>query len=103
VRDSDFAKHLDGIDIVYHFAGISALPECESKSQKCIEVNVAAVANVLGAVRTSKVKRVIFASTSAVYENNPKDEVHKETDPRLPKPYLRNKQILRQTNVQVLR
>jgi len=26
------------------------------------------------------VKRIIFASTSAIYENNPKDEVHKETD-----------------------
>ena len=80
VRDPDFGKYLDGIDIVYHFAGISALPECESHPYKAFDVNTAATANVLHAVRRSNVKRVIFASTSAIYENNPSDEVHKETD-----------------------
>lgn len=80
IRDEDFAKHLENIDVVYHFAGISALPECESNPQKCFAVNTAAVANVLDAVRKSNVKRVIFASTSAVYENNPSEEIHKETD-----------------------
>lgn len=80
VRDPDFGKYLEGIDVVYHFAGISALPECESHPYKAFDVNTAATANVLNAVRRSNVKRVIFASTSAIYENNPSDEVHKETD-----------------------
>ena len=80
VREPDFERYLDNIDIVYHFAGISALPECESHPYKAFEVNTAGVANVLNAVRHSKVKRVIFASTSTVYENNPAGEVHKETD-----------------------
>lgn len=80
VRDADFGKYLENIDIVYHFAGISALPECESHPYKAFDVNTAATANVLNAVRRSNVKRVIFASTSAIYENNPSDEVHKETD-----------------------
>ena len=80
VRDADFGKYLEDIDIVYHFAGISALPECESHPYKAFDVNTAATANVLNAVRRSNVKRVIFASTSAIYENNPSDEIHKETD-----------------------
>ena len=80
VRDPDFGKYLENIDVVYHFAGISALPECESHPYKAFDVNTAATANVLNAVRRSNVKRVIFASTSAIYENNPAAEVHKETD-----------------------
>lgn len=80
VRDAEFGKYLDGIDVVYHFAGISALPECESHPYKAYDVNTAATANVLNAVRRSNVKRVIFASTSAIYENNPSGEIHQETD-----------------------
>ena len=80
IRDIDFIKYLDGIDIVYHFAGISALPECESNPNKAFDVNTTGVANVLSAIRKSNVKRFIFASTSAVYENNPSNEIHKETD-----------------------
>ena len=80
VRDADFTKHLKNIDIVYHFAGISALPECESLPYKTFEVNTAAVANVLNACRASDVKKVIFASTSAVYENNDCNKPHKESN-----------------------
>lgn len=80
VREPEFEKYLTDIDIVYHFAGISALPECESHPAKAFDVNTTGTANVLNAVRHSNVKRVIFASTSAVYENNAPDEIHKETD-----------------------
>lgn len=78
IRDKDFVKHLEDVDLVYHFAGISSLPECESNPQKCIEVNTAAVANILNAAREKKVRRFIFASTSAVYENNSITDIHKE-------------------------
>lgn len=80
VRNPDFSKYLKNIDILYHFAGISALPECESNPYKAFDVNTAAVANVLNACRQSNVKKIIFASTSAVYENNPSDEKHCESD-----------------------
>ncbi len=80
VRDADFGKYLDGIDVVYHFAGISALPECESHPYKAFDINTNGTVNVLNAIRHSNVRRVIFASTSAVYENNPSDEIHTETD-----------------------
>jgi len=80
IRDADFAKHLKDIDILYHFAGISALPECESNPDKAFDVNTSGVANILNACRKSKVKKIIFASTSAVYENNCAKEYHTETD-----------------------
>jgi nucleoside-diphosphate-sugar epimerase len=70
VRETDFRKYLDGIEIIFHFAGISALPECETNPVKALEVNTTSVANVLHACRKSNVRKIIFASTSAVYENN---------------------------------
>ena len=80
VREKDFVKYLENIDIVFHLAGISALPECESHPAKAFDVNTTGTVNVLNACRNSNVKKVIFASTSAVYENNPKEEIHKESD-----------------------
>jgi len=35
---------------------------------------------VLNAARRNNIKRIIFASTSAIYENNLNEETHKETD-----------------------
>ena len=84
IRDKDFVKYLKNIDIVYHLAGISALPECESNPAKAFDVNTTGTVNVLNSCRETKVKKIIFASTSAVYENNPKDEIHKENDPVYP-------------------
>jgi nucleoside-diphosphate-sugar epimerase len=80
VRNPNFEKHLKNIDIVFHLAGISALPECESNPCKAFNVNTTAVANVLNACRHSNVKRVIFSSTSAIYENNKDSKCMSEKD-----------------------
>jgi len=66
-------------DIVIHLAGISSLAKCQSDPGLAYDVNVGGTARVLEAARKAKAKRVIFASTSAVYENT-KTSPHKETD-----------------------
>ena len=70
VRSDRIGDYLHDIDIVFHLAGISALPECESDPVKAFHVNTTSVTNILSACRGSQVKKFIFASTSAVYENN---------------------------------
>lgn len=80
IRSSDFKKHLEDIDVIFHFAGISALPECESNPSKAFDINTTGVANVLNAMRGSNCKRLIFASTSAVYENNDSGLCHSENE-----------------------
>jgi nucleoside-diphosphate-sugar epimerase len=80
VRSTDIHKHLIDIDIIFHFAGISSLPECETNPTKALEVNTTAVANILNACRSSKIKKFIFASTSAVYENNTPNAPFNESD-----------------------
>ena len=56
-------------DYIYHIAAITPLPDCQLDPGKAIEVNVAGTVNVLEAARRFGAKNVIFASTSAVYEN----------------------------------
>jgi len=56
-------------DVILHFAGISSLPECEAYPVKAYKNNVNSTASILDYARKNKCK-IIFASTSAVYENN---------------------------------
>ena len=70
IRDNNLARHTYGMDYVVHLAGISSLPLCQSKPMYAMDVNTGGTANVLEACRIAGVKRVVFASTGAVYENN---------------------------------
>jgi UDP-glucose 4-epimerase len=55
---------------IIHLAGISSLPECEVNPVYGYSNNVIAVTNILEIAVARKASKVIFASTSAVYENN---------------------------------
>lgn len=57
------------IDVIIHLAALTSLPECESDPAECLSVNVAGTASVLHAARLRN-KKVIVASTSAIYEHN---------------------------------
>ncbi len=62
-RDNEF-------DAVYHIAGITPLPDCQMDPAEAVEVNVMGTVVILEAARRFGAGKVIFASTSAVYENN---------------------------------
>lgn len=69
-RSSKIDKIIEGAEVVFHLAGISSLPICQSQPMLAYDVNVSSLANVLEASRRCGVRRVIFSSTTAVYENN---------------------------------
>lgn len=69
IRDVAMESAMNGMEAVFHFAGISSLPECQSNPGEAYAVNVAGVANVLEMARRNGIKKIIFASTSAIYEN----------------------------------
>ncbi len=72
-------------DAIIHLAAISSLPDCETNPLQTLHCNVAATANVLDFARKMNVPHVIFASTSAIYENNDVDVFTEdlEVSPRL--------------------
>lgn len=60
----------DDYDCIIHLAAITALPDCETNAVDTVNINVAGTVNILECARKWGVPHVIFASTSAVYENN---------------------------------
>ena len=70
IRNIEISKYFDEGDIVIHLAAISSLPECQSNPVMAYDVNVNGTLNILEICRKKNVKKIIFASTSAVYENN---------------------------------
>lgn len=73
IRDIDFLDKLfeeKKLDVIYHFAGITPLPDCQNSPSLAVDVNVRGTVILLELARKYGVKNFVFASTSAVYENN---------------------------------
>ena len=65
----DFKYIFENADYIVHLAGTSSLPECQEDTKRCFDNNVDNTIKILEMARIYSCK-VIFASTSAVYENN---------------------------------
>lgn len=66
--ESVFIEHQP--EYVYHIAGIAPLPDCQSNPYRACCVNIGGTINVLECSRKYGIKNVVFASTSAIYEND---------------------------------
>ncbi len=70
IRDQSIGLDFHEVDTIFHFAGTSSLPKCQANPALAYDNNVSGLINVLESARKANVRRVIFSSTSAVYENN---------------------------------
>ena len=72
IRDMDFLLEIfKDIDIIYHEAAFTSVPQSVKMPENCNDVNVNGTISVLNAARRSNVEKVVFASSSAVYGNTP--------------------------------
>jgi nucleoside-diphosphate-sugar epimerase len=79
------------IDIIYHQAAFTSVPQSVLMPQSCSDVNINGVLNILNTARKNDVKKVIFASSSSVYGDEP-TLPKKEDMKKLPKsPYAVSK------------
>ena len=63
----------DSFQYLFHLAAISSLPECQRDPERAFDVNFLGTVNLVKLAKTqSDFKNFVFASTSAVYENNSK-------------------------------
>ncbi len=72
IRDKDgIAKIMseNEVDYIYHIAGVAPLPDCQMNPQEAVDINVTGTVNILENARKYGVKKIIFASTNAMYEN----------------------------------
>ncbi len=77
---------MQGIDYVFHLAAMVSVPESMAKPKETVDLNVMGLLNVLEASKASGVKKLVFASSAAVYgENALQPKVETMTpDPRSP-------------------
>ena len=62
---------LEGVDYVFHLAALVSVPESMERLNETIEINVRGFLNVLEVARKAKVKKLVFASSAAVYGEDP--------------------------------
>ena len=65
-------KTMKGVDYVYHHAALVSVAESMAKPQETHKINLMGTSNVLEAARLCGVKKVLLASSSAVYGNGRK-------------------------------
>jgi NAD dependent epimerase/dehydratase len=68
IRDPEAVRHaVAGVDIVFHLAALIAIPYSYLAPRSFVDTNVSGTLNVLEAVRTQGVGKMINTSTSEVY------------------------------------
>jgi UDP-glucose 4-epimerase len=79
-------KLMSGVDYVFHLAAMVSVPESMAKPRETVDLNVHGLLNTLEAAREAGVKKLVFASSAAVYGENPtQPKVESQTpDPRSP-------------------
>jgi len=72
IRDYDRLLHLmKDIDIVFHEAAFVSVPQSILMPQLCNEINISGTLNILNSARINNVKKIVFASSAAVYGDDP--------------------------------
>jgi UDP-glucose 4-epimerase len=64
-------KAVQGVDYIFHLAALVSVPESMAKPGECVDINVHGLLNVLEEAAAAGVKKLVFASSAAVYGDNP--------------------------------
>ena len=72
IRDFNFLLEVfEGIDIIYHVAAFTSVPQSVLMPETCNDVNVNGTLNVLNAARKKDIEKIIYSSSSSVYGDTP--------------------------------
>lgn len=92
IRNLDFLKkEFEGVDYVFHQAAVVSIPFSVENPVLTNEVNVNGTLNVLIAARDCNVKKVVYASSCAVYGDNPNLPLKEDMLPKPLSPYASSK------------
>src|SRR5512136_1509892 len=82
---------LQDVDCVYHLAARVSVPESILYPREYNTVNVGGTVAVMEAIRDAGVKRVVFASSGAIYGVQTQQPVHEDMPPHPDSPYAVSK------------
>ena len=75
------------VDIVFHLAAMISVAESIENPRECLEINALGTLNVLRAAADAHVRKLVFASSAAVYGDNPPIPTAENVTPQPKSPY----------------
>jgi UDP-glucose 4-epimerase len=60
-----------GVDYIFHMAALVSVPESMAKPGECVDINVHGLLNVLEEASAAGARKLVFASSAAIYGDNP--------------------------------
>lgn len=88
IRNFDIINdNLNKTDVIFHLAAIVDVQRSVRKPNECFEINTVGTANILQAAINNSVRKIIFASSCAVYPLSPHKKVSEEMSVNGSSPY----------------
>ena len=84
-------RAVDGTDAVCHLAGLARARDSVAEAPRYVRVNVGGTMNLLDAMDTVGVRRMVFASTASIYGASECQPMHEELPAAPPHPYASSK------------
>lgn len=70
IRSAEVGALLEGADAVFHLAAKNCIADCQADPLETAAINVTGSVNIFEACRRARVRKVIYAESSAVYEGS---------------------------------
>jgi len=70
IRNKLIGHLFENVDYVFHFAAKNCISDCQKNPQETFDINVNGTINIFNYAYNNKVKKVIFAESSAIYEGS---------------------------------
>ncbi len=94
LRDSEVLREaVQGVDFIFHQAAFVSVPQSMEDPDSCFDINVNGTGKLLAAARMAGVKRVVLASSAAVYGENEAVPLSEDEEPDPLSPYAASKSI----------
>jgi UDP-glucose 4-epimerase len=85
------SQAIAGADEVYHLAAMISVPESVAKPAECAELNTEGTRRVLAAALAARARKVVLASSAAIYGDNPTVPKLESMPPEPKSPYAATK------------
>ena len=94
LRDASIVtRAVQGVEVIFHEAAFVSVPESMEKPQECLDVNVTGTSMLFEAARKARVRRVVIASSAAVYGDSDAMPLVENTPLKQLSPYAVSKRI----------
>ena len=94
LRDSMILNEaVQGVDLIFHQAAFVSVPQSMEDPESCFDINVNGTGKLLAAAKAAGVKRVVLASSAAVYGENEAMPLSEDEEPDPLSPYAASKSI----------